>query len=77
MRLKIKGCSIIKHPFFMDAQSSIDALRQLDINYILYVAERNNSKCKQPVADQWLEGYHQAVKDFSYYLGAKQSTEQS
>ena len=61
----------------MDERSSIAALRQLDINYILYVAERNNPKCKQPVSEDWLQGYHQAVSDLASYLGAQQSDGQS
>jgi hypothetical protein len=61
----------------MDERSSIAALRQLDINYILYVAERNNPKCKQPVSEDWLQGYHQAVTDLASYLGGKQSDGQS
>ncbi len=61
----------------MHERSNIAALRQLDINYILYVAERNNSKCKQPVSDDWLQGYHQAVSDLASYLGAEQSNGQS
>ena len=60
----------------MEERSNTAALRQLDINYILYVAERNNPKCKQPVSDDWLEGYHQAVKDLSYYLGSERSAGQ-
>jgi len=60
----------------MDDRSPIAALRQLDINYILYVAERNNPKCKQPVSDDWLQGYHQAVTDLASYLGAERSTGQ-
>lgn len=61
----------------MDERSNIAALRQLDINYILYVAERNNPKCKQPVSEDWLQGYHQAVTDLASYLGGKQSDGQS
>ena len=57
----------------MDERSNIAALRQLDINYILYVAERNNPKCKQTVSDDWLQGYHQAVTDLACYLGAEHS----
>lgn len=61
----------------MDDRSPIAALRQLDINYILYVAERNNPKCKHPVSDEWLEGYHQAVKDLASHLGTEQSAGES
>jgi hypothetical protein len=58
----------------MDERSPVAALRQLDINYILYVTERNNPKCKQPVSDDWLQGYHQAVKDLASYLGTNHAT---
>lgn len=52
----------------MDNRSSIEVLRQLDVNYILYVAKANNSKCKQAISEDWLRGYHQAVKDVSLLL---------
>jgi hypothetical protein len=65
----MKGCSKVKHPFFMDDQSATAALRQLDINYISYVTEQNNPKCKHPKPDGWLEGYHQAVTDLATYFG--------
>jgi hypothetical protein len=66
----MKGCFKIEaSPFFMDEQSFIAALRQLDINYILYVTQQNDPKCKHPKPDGWLEGYHQAVQDLSSYFG--------
>jgi hypothetical protein len=61
----------------MDDRSPIAALRQLDINYILYVAERNNPKCKQARTDDWLEGYHQAVNDLASHLGKDRNPQQS
>ena len=55
----------------MDERSPITALRQLDINYICYVTDRNNTKCEQSVSDDWLQGYHQAVTDLAAYLGTE------
>lgn len=52
----------------MDSRSSIDLLRQLDINYILYVSLSHDDKCKDPVSAEWLQGYHQAVNDASEFL---------
>jgi hypothetical protein len=52
----------------MDSRSSIDLLRQLDINYIIYVALSHDDKCKDPVSAEWLQGYHQAVNDASEFL---------
>lgn len=61
----------------MDERSPITALRQLDINYICYVTDRNNPKCKQPMSDEWLQGYHQAVTDLASYLGTERTAGQS
>lgn len=52
----------------MASSQLMDALRQLDLNYILYVAEGNNSKCEHKKPESWLEGYHKAVEDLAYYL---------
>lgn len=52
----------------MDKHSSIELLRQLDINYILYVALSHDDKCKDPVSEDWLRGYHQAVDDAAQFL---------
>lgn len=54
--------------FIMEYRSSIEVLRQLDINYILYVTKANDSKCEQAISEDWLRGYHQAVKDVSLLL---------
>lgn len=48
--------------------SFVSALRQLDLNYITYVTERNDPKSKQARDDSWLEGYHQAVSDLASYF---------
>ena len=48
--------------------SFVSALRQLDLNYITYVTERNDPKSKQVRDDSWLEGYHQAVSDLAFYF---------
>jgi len=64
-------------PFFMDDRHAVAALRQLDINYICYVTDRNNPKCKQPMSDEWLQGYHQAVTDLASYLDTKRPAGQS
>jgi hypothetical protein len=53
----------------MDDQTATGALRQLDINYISYVAQQNDPKCKDIKPDGWLEGYHQAVTDLATYFG--------
>lgn len=55
-------------PFVMASESLVDALRQLDLNYILYVSQANDSKCKHKKPEAWLEGYHKAVTDLSSYL---------
>lgn len=64
-------------PFFMDERHAVAALRHLDISYIFYVTDRNNPKCKQPVSDEWLQGYHQAVTDLASYLGTERTAGQS
>jgi hypothetical protein len=53
----------------MDDQTATGALRQLDINYISYVTQQNDPKCKDAKPDGWLEGYHQAVTDLATYFG--------
>lgn len=53
----------------MDEHSATAALRQLDINYIFYVTQQNDPKCKHPKSEGWLEGYHQAVTDLASYFG--------
>lgn len=52
----------------MEHRSLIEVLRQLDIDYILYVAKANDPKCKDVISEDWLHGYHQAVKDVSLLL---------
>jgi hypothetical protein len=59
----------------MSNSSVVSALRQLDINYILYVTQANDPNCKQKKPEAWLEGYHQAVNDLSSYLGKDQRPE--
>lgn len=61
----------------MNEQHAVAALRHLDVTYICYVTDRNNPKCKQPVSDEWLQGYHQAVTDLASYLGTERPTGQS
>lgn len=64
----MRGCYTLASPFLMASSQLMDALRQLDLNYILYVAERNNSKCEHKKPEGWFEGYHKAVEDLSHYL---------
>lgn len=59
---------MLASPFVMASTHLVDALRHLDISYISYVTEANDSKCEHKKPESWLEGYHKAVTDLALYL---------